>query len=131
MEMKRFFESVDWTTFYQEKMALIDVIDMLQKETEDRRKQNAAYWLDGILNMMDAMGDVAEEHGLFEYPERDMDTDLCFDDRFNNVLDKTPADVSEKTAAVEVKPATAVNCWALVDHVHQPILHGLFLHEGS
>lgn len=114
MEMKRFFESVDWTTFYQEKMALIEVIDMLQKEAEDRRKQNAAYWLDGILNMMDAMGDVAEEHGLFEYPERDMDTDLCFDDRFNDVLDKTPADVSGKTADVEVKPTTTVNCWALV-----------------
>ena len=114
MEMKGFFESVDWTMFYKQKMALIDVIDMLQKETEDCRKQNAAYWLDGILNMMDAMGDVAEEHGLFEYPERDMDTDRCFDEQFNDVLDKTPADVSEKTAAVEVKSALTAGPWALV-----------------
>lgn len=103
--MRQFFESMDWTMFYQEKMALIEVIGMLQNEAEDRRKQNAAFWLDGILNMMDAMGDVAEEHGLFEYPERDMDTDRCFDERFNDILNKTPADVSEKTPAVEVKTA--------------------------
>ena len=90
MEMEKFFESIDWPMFYQQKMAVCELVDELMKDPTDVRKQNAVAWLQGILNMMDVMGDIAEDHGLFEYPERDMDTDRCFDERFNDILDKSP-----------------------------------------
>ena len=55
-----------------------------------KNAQNAAAWLDGILNMMDEMGDIAESLGLFEYPERDLYTDRCFDERYNDLLKRSP-----------------------------------------
>lgn len=86
-----FRERVDWPLFYQEKMAICELVDLLGKDGEDDvRKKNAAAWLDGVLNMMDEMGDIAENLGLFEYPERDLYTDRCFDERYNDLLKRSP-----------------------------------------
>lgn len=87
-QASEFFDSIDWTLFYQEKMALQETIKLLS-DSETPEAANAIEWLHGILNMMDAMGDTAEAIGLFEYPERD-ENDRCFDERFNDVLKKTP-----------------------------------------
>ena len=95
---ERFFrESVDWSLFYQEKMALCELIDVLGGETENLKKKNAIEWLIGVLNMMDEMGDAAESMGLFKYPERDLYTDRCFDERFNDVLLRSPDEVGDAT----------------------------------
>lgn len=83
-----FFEGINWTEFYQEKMALCELIDHFQG-SDDIKERNAIEWINGILEMMDAMGDTAENLGLFEYPERD-GNDRCFDERFNDVLLNNP-----------------------------------------
>ena len=88
MTANEFFQSVNWTLFYQEKMALCELIDHFQG-SDDVNECNAIEWLNGLLNMMDEMGDTAESLGLFTYPERD-ENDRCFDDRFNDVLLKLP-----------------------------------------
>lgn len=96
-QTERFFrENVDWPLLYEEKMAVCELIDILSEESEDIKKKNAINWLVGLLNMMDEMGDIAESLGLFEYPERDSETDRCFDERFNDVLMRDPdEEVSE------------------------------------
>lgn len=87
---ERFFrKKVDWPLFYEEKMAICELVGILQNDS-DEKKKNAAEWLNGVLNMMDEMGDVAEKLGLFEYPERDLHTDRCFDERYNDVLLRSP-----------------------------------------
>lgn len=89
-----FFKNLDWGIFYQEKMALQETIELLRYE-DSPKYQNAAKWLDGIVNMMDAMGDTGEQLGLFTYPERD-ENDRCFDERFNDVLLKDPEHEQQK-----------------------------------
>lgn len=88
MTPESFFNNVDWTMFYKEKMALCETIDLLQ-DVDTEKAKNAISWIDGIINMMDAMGDVAENLGLFEYPERD-DDDRCYDEQYNDILLRTP-----------------------------------------
>ena len=75
--------AVDWDTFYQEKMALQNITDYLHrnKEQENGMFGRAANWMEGILTMMD--------EGDFVYPERD-ENDRCLDNRFNDVLDRSP-----------------------------------------
>lgn len=85
---RKFFHDIDWVVFYQEKMALQETMKMLRME-DSPQCINAVKWLDGLLNMLDVMGDVAEQIDLFSYPERD-DDDRCFDDRYNDVLAKDP-----------------------------------------
>lgn len=83
--------TVDWDTFYQEKMALQNITDYLHrnKEQENGMFGRAANWMEGILTMMDNLGDAAEDEGDFVYPERD-ENDRCLDNRFNDVLDRSP-----------------------------------------
>lgn len=90
-----FFANIDWPLFYQEKMAIQEVMGLLA-QGEGVKEKNAVEWLDGILNMMDAIGDIAEDAGFFMYPERD-ENDRCYDDRFNDVLLKRPEDFSSKS----------------------------------
>lgn len=84
-------DGIDWELFYEEKMALQDVTDYLHrhKEQEDGMFDRAAAWMEGIITMMDNMGDAAEDMGDFVYPERD-ENDLCLDNRFNHVLSRYP-----------------------------------------
>lgn len=86
--VEEFFQTTDWTLFYQSKMALCELIDHFC-DSENQKEKNAVEWIESILNLMDGLGDIAEEMGLFVYPERDDDDD-CLDDRFNHVLDKLP-----------------------------------------
>ena len=88
MTANEFCQNVNWTLFYQEKMALCELIDHFQG-SDDIKEQHAIEWLNGLLNMMDVMGDTAESLGLFEYPERD-ECDRCSAVRFNAVLLKLP-----------------------------------------
>ena len=83
--------AVDWDTFYQEKMALQNITDYLHrnKEQENGMFGRAANWMEGILTMMDNLGDATEDEGDFVYPERD-ENDRCLDNRFNDVLDRSP-----------------------------------------
>ena len=73
--------AVDWDTFYQEKMALQNITDYLHrnKEQENGMFGRAANWMEGILTMMDNLGDAAED-----------ENDRCLDNRFNDVLDRSP-----------------------------------------
>lgn len=87
--VRKFFYGINWTTFYQEKMALQETRELILNAEDTPKNINAVKWIDGVLNMMDAMGDVAEQIGLFVYPERD-NNDRCFDDRYNDVLAKDP-----------------------------------------
>lgn len=84
-------EDIDWDVFYEQKMALQDVTDCLHrhKEQENGMFDRAAAWMEGIITMMDSMGDAAEDMGHFVYPERD-ENDLCIDSRFNHVLSRYP-----------------------------------------
>lgn len=84
-------EDIDWELFYEEKMALQDVTDYLHrhKEQENGMFDRAAAWMEGIITLMDNMGDAAEDMGHFVYPERD-ENDLCLDNRFNHVLSRYP-----------------------------------------
>ena len=59
------------------------------KEQENGMFGRAANWMEGILTMMDNLGDAAEDEGDFVYPERD-ENDRCLDNRFNDVLDRSP-----------------------------------------
>lgn len=99
--MNKFFQNIDWTLFYQEKMAVQALIPKLQSN-EDKSLKNGAEWLQGILNMMDAMGDEAEKMGLFTYPEMDTTSQLFKDDRYNGILDKQPAE-PEKAAGINTR----------------------------
>lgn len=87
-QVKEFFQTTDWNLFYQSKMALCELVDHFCG-SDNKKEQNAVEWIESLLNMMDGLGDIAEEMGLFSYPERD-ENDECLDDRFNNVLDKLP-----------------------------------------
>lgn len=84
-------EDIDWDAFYEQKMALQDVTDYLHrhKEQENGMFDRAAAWMEGIITLMDSMGDAAEDMGHFVYPERD-ENDLCIDSRFNHVLSRYP-----------------------------------------
>lgn len=84
-----FREKIDWPLFYEEKMAICELVGILQGEPDEKMK-HASEWLEGVLNLMDEMGDTAEKLGLFEYPERDLHTDRCFDERYNDVLQRSP-----------------------------------------
>lgn len=66
-------EDIDWDVFYEQKMALQDVTDYLHrhKEQENGMFDRAAAWMEGIITLMDSMGDAAEDMGHFVYPERD------------------------------------------------------------
>lgn len=99
--MNNFFQNIDWTLFYQEKMAVQALIPKLQNSGDEALK-NGAEWLQGILNMMDAMGDEAEKMGLFTYPEMDTTSQLFKDDRYNGILDKQPAE-PEKAAGINTR----------------------------
>lgn len=86
--IEQFFQATDWNLFYQSKMALCELVDRFEG-SDIKEERNAVEWIVSLLNMMDDLGDIAEEMGIFTYPERDED-DMCLDDRFNNVLSKLP-----------------------------------------
>lgn len=90
-QMRDFFGQMDWPKFYQSKMAVCEIMDRFIG-SEEAEERNAVEWLNVILEMMDAMGDIAENMGLFVYPEWDDDIN-CMDERYNHVLSKLPADV--------------------------------------
>lgn len=68
--VRKFFYGINWTTFYQEKMALQETRELILNAEDTPKNINAVKWIDGVLNMMDAMGDVAEQIGLFVYPSK-------------------------------------------------------------
>lgn len=89
------FRNISWPLFYQQKLAICEMQSLLTRSVDPRVK-NATKWLDGILNMMDVMGDIAEQMQLFTYPGTD-EKGCFFDNRFNNVLMQDPTHVPEKT----------------------------------
>lgn len=89
-----FFEQLDWPLFYQSKMAICEIMDRFNGSTVPE-EQNAVEWMNCILGMMDEMGDIAKDLGLFEYPQWDDDVN-CLDDRYNHVLSKLPAGIEAR-----------------------------------
>lgn len=89
MQKQNFFQSIDWPLFYQQKLAVLALIDKMQGSS-DKAYEHGAEWLQGVLTMMDVMGDEAEKRGLFTYPEMDETSQRFKDDRYNDILDKLP-----------------------------------------
>lgn len=101
MRKQNFFQSIDWPLFYQEKQAMISLISKL-RSSDDNALKNGAEWLQGILYMMDAMGDEAEKMGLFTYPEMDEKNQRFKDERYNDILDKLPEE-PQKIAGINTR----------------------------
>lgn len=79
-------QSIDWSLFYQEKMALCELYSRIHSSGwEDASR--ICEWLSGMLGALDAIGDAAELLGLFEYPQQDEDCNFL-DDAYNHVLSR-------------------------------------------
>ncbi len=98
---QNFFELVDWPLFYQQKLAVLALIDKMQG-SNDKAYEHGAEWLQGVLTLMDFMGDEAEKCGLFTYPEMDEAKQRFKDDRYNDILDKLPM-VSKDTSSTNTR----------------------------
>lgn len=61
MNMKEFYNSIDWPLLHEQKLTLLKIsLDFDNKKRDD---------LNGILNLIDALQDDAEEMGIWKFPE--------------------------------------------------------------
>lgn len=77
--------TLDKKAFYQQKQLLVE----LQYALANKYKSDELFkMMEGILQIFDAIGDVAEEQRQFFYPKCDFKTGKFIDDAYNNVFEK-------------------------------------------
>lgn len=72
-------DKTDMPLLFEEKEALCAI----ERELIANNRNNAADYLEGVVNFLEAILDAAEEKGLFETPEYDLDAGRFLDDRYN------------------------------------------------
>jgi hypothetical protein len=55
--------NIDWDFLYRQKLRLLNILNN-KSLTEDEKND-----IEGLINLLDNMGDEAEKQGLFTYPE--------------------------------------------------------------
>jgi len=61
-------ENVDLDLAYQQKLALIDLLELVSGD-EEGFGSDMAEALEGVIGLLDAVGDVAERDGTWQYPD--------------------------------------------------------------
>lgn len=69
----------DWSMLFKQKLALYTI----ECEMTNNNCGAAADYLSGVVHFLDELLDAAEEKGLFEAPEYDLETGRYLDDRYN------------------------------------------------
>lgn len=129
-------KSWDFNTLYKNKIVLMNNITNLVKAAAipECEKENILAHIDGILSVIDAIGDAAEEEALFTYPElkNDSNNNSYENAEYNYVANKMTieeflnSDIVEETYAVQVKngiwyPIMDIEYWeSCPEHYEEP-----------
>lgn len=71
--MEMFWKEIDWDLAYRQKLEVLSILKEYTEESDTTVNRERIELLEGLVGLLDAIGDAAEEKGLFSYPCVDAD----------------------------------------------------------